>query len=1029
MQWRRFFTYTFAFAELDASWTARLIASKFIYPRFPELLARAEAREDPEEKALQQQTLLKNEDEARARVRLLREKNGNAIQVSIDVLENREYQLLGRHINACIYPIRDWYLNSVDIFSKGRLPCAIWMAKRACNWRDKCREILKVLSDDSQCLKCGVAPHHSANFPVPDIDPSLSAKESDELKSDEISQRAESLTGFALNLTAQLAWYMIQFEVCLPEGFAAAFHPNRDVAQNYFSKFQQTWSHMCYIGDNLQTLTHAGKLKACWKDAYWAHNNPLVHESVMICEDAAWNVSDPNVLEMALEQHGALPDTKRVLEDVFGHLKHLVSGKKNKRLDRHRVFCEASAARILQPGVHQSKKSEINQEKSHTVPTIVPVSLDAEQGAVCVAADDSVCVAADPPKHLRLPATDWETPLLVPIHKMGNGMFTTHPSHNVSGLNTKDMLKPLAKAAIPWRPAGPDAMTRMAAATAYISLEAWSSWKNIATCWCGCLLIKRRMYFDQANSRHFFSLGFTKYVAIVVTVKSACIDECNYFWLDPEQAQIETVANHSCTSSSAFRGVPVRALGSNCDIAGLSNVGMVWQQSNDIMNLVPFALLQGSWLAGTLLSALCSAFGLTTRVLPGYATKFTRLSYLTALVEHFFADEPFESQAEILANLVAARQGGAASHVLGDSKLAEAALDALDESTRQDFEDGFDKDEAGDDLDLEPTDNIDKQAPLGPPQLSPSGNKKNFTPLELKCLIPGAGELSGVYLVWRRSICQWESRYKDAMPYQSFSLTWGKRTGPNQSLTELECLQRVLNWMWAQHAKAKRCPTTANPKPSFENIKEAFEKWQVAFALRQEATANAPGPAAVAATQKRAKGKSKKTMKPTGPTKTKQTKAKKRDKETKHLETHKKRKRTSSKHPSLTANPEASPVVATEVDAHNSQADVHTSMQSKAAGSACASLLDGPCVQRPSPAAPQSANCHSSNEALNSTLFLSMKLLFCMRQLLTIVPIDNQIVELFQFKAGSCKLISMYLHANLQAPPRSRRRSISGLSP
>ena len=44
MQWRRFFTWTWAFDELDTSWTARLIAGRFVAPHLINMLARCGAR-------------------------------------------------------------------------------------------------------------------------------------------------------------------------------------------------------------------------------------------------------------------------------------------------------------------------------------------------------------------------------------------------------------------------------------------------------------------------------------------------------------------------------------------------------------------------------------------------------------------------------------------------------------------------------------------------------------------------------------------------------------------------------------------------------------------------------------------------------------------------------------------------------------------------------------------------------------------------------------------------------------------------
>ena len=44
VQWRRFFTWTWAFDELDDSWTARLVTGRFVAPKLSDILARCGAR-------------------------------------------------------------------------------------------------------------------------------------------------------------------------------------------------------------------------------------------------------------------------------------------------------------------------------------------------------------------------------------------------------------------------------------------------------------------------------------------------------------------------------------------------------------------------------------------------------------------------------------------------------------------------------------------------------------------------------------------------------------------------------------------------------------------------------------------------------------------------------------------------------------------------------------------------------------------------------------------------------------------------
>ena len=57
VQWRRFFTWTWAFEELDDSWTARLVTGRFVTPKLIDILARCGARtgdHEQEEKELEE---------------------------------------------------------------------------------------------------------------------------------------------------------------------------------------------------------------------------------------------------------------------------------------------------------------------------------------------------------------------------------------------------------------------------------------------------------------------------------------------------------------------------------------------------------------------------------------------------------------------------------------------------------------------------------------------------------------------------------------------------------------------------------------------------------------------------------------------------------------------------------------------------------------------------------------------------------------------------------------------------------------
>lgn len=155
---------------MDASWTAEKVATDFLKPRFEELLGAASKKsDDSEEQRLREQTGVKNEDEAKAEVRKQRAKHGTALQVSCAVLGDRDYQILGRQINAPIMPLRQEYLDSIGAFADGRLATAQWQGGRSCAWRVTALKVAGVLADADTLKRCGIGHRRSCPFPVEEL--------------------------------------------------------------------------------------------------------------------------------------------------------------------------------------------------------------------------------------------------------------------------------------------------------------------------------------------------------------------------------------------------------------------------------------------------------------------------------------------------------------------------------------------------------------------------------------------------------------------------------------------------------------------------------------------------------------------------------------------------------------------------------------------------------------------------------------------------------------------------------------------
>ena len=125
------------------------------------------------------------------------------------------------------------------------------------------------------------------------------------------------------------------------------------------------------------------------------------------------------------------------------------------------------------------------------------------------------------------------SPLLLPNNKMGEGVFNTKSNHAVPGIDLKPLaLKNPPDDVAPWRPAGPDALQRMAAASVYLLLEAARDWANTESAWCGVVFALFGMFTNKENGSSFISLGCCKWVALALpVVRTPKIHGTHYFHL------------------------------------------------------------------------------------------------------------------------------------------------------------------------------------------------------------------------------------------------------------------------------------------------------------------------------------------------------------------------------------------------------------------------------------------------------------------------------------------------------------------
>ena len=292
-------------------------------------------------------------------------------------------------------------------------------------------------------------------------------------------------------------------------------------------------------------------------------------------------------------------------------------------------------------------------------------------------------VPQDPVQNLQLHPDDWQVPLVVPIDKMGEGMYTTPNSHKPKGIDLQDFQKGVARAAVPWKPAGPAAMQRMAAASYYLMAEAQTAWAHADYAWAGALLARFGVYRDKRDGSYFVSLGVVSWVAMVLPL--VCEDIGGIVHLHfLEQAKVRPVANHSVTDASCFEGVPVESIAPWQCPPQLVNVGIVWRQICALMPLVPYAVLCRCSLDVASLRGICRAHHISVVRLPG-SKSLTKDAYIIAVVRHFFPEEPWETQSEMVHGLISGDRG--LSHT--DDSLCKVVVECMDKQEQEQFKDLF----------------------------------------------------------------------------------------------------------------------------------------------------------------------------------------------------------------------------------------------------------------------------------------------------------------------------------------------------
>jgi hypothetical protein len=94
-------------------------------------------------------------------------------------------------------------------------------------------------------------------------------------------------------------------------------------------------------------------------------------------------------------------------------------------------------------------------------------------------------------------------------------LYTTPATYKMEGLDV-DTLVTKSRGDKPWRPGGPMALQRMAAATALLEMDRPNAWANVERAWCCQLLGEGLVYLQAGTLDATLCLGSEKWVTLVM---------------------------------------------------------------------------------------------------------------------------------------------------------------------------------------------------------------------------------------------------------------------------------------------------------------------------------------------------------------------------------------------------------------------------------------------------------------------------------------------------------------------------------
>ena len=616
--------------------------------------------------------------------------------------------------------------------------------------------------------------------------------------------RGKQFVNLVVCTIAKRTWSQLVFVACLPFQLALIFHPNTALVETGMRHLKILWdSYVCIEGIVRGRLENFAEITILYNDLYFART-PLVRELCLLAESGKWSLRFQPLREVVWNLFGAIAQSKTRTEDPFSFTKDqsLRTSKAN----------NMSLDRMFEAYYDNERMKTEGRDGANDI--LVDPGDEEDNEVLDVDEDRMVHIELD-----RTKCADHIGP--------GTMAVNTAAWYNIHGweeeipdaLPIQNLTLPTAEQA--WQPAGPSSLRNMGAAASYVLERAHEKWKFVGRSWACCLMHRGLMFVHRPSGGFWLSLGCAKYVWLGVPMMKLEDSAGNFFYapavgfnlsgqLMGEKVTHYIQCNHAIKDvNTVWAGIPTECGHADTLSHELRGRGFqyLWKQTHESDWILRHAFRNEVPLTYDELDRISKTIRLfVPRPAPRQGLRAIHIAL--ALAIHIFPEEDLATQRALAHGVTTARET-----TIAEADSLKAVMEALDEHNRKEVYDCLYKhvDKATQNKHKRPENRIGGK----------KGPQRNFTPKDLKCLVPQAGE-GRSYIVLQSTHKQVSAYYPGASPTGSTSRVWEGFRGDTRDRTMVDAITMVLDWLWFQESKYR---LTSDGKPTAAEIIEAVTKF------------------------------------------------------------------------------------------------------------------------------------------------------------------------------------------------------------